>query len=64
MSDPIVEEARKHRMEHTRKLHGDLAPLPLKTYGREGDAPAEPPFPGSCSLCSGTGIYGRQADTL
>ena len=24
MKDPIVEETRKHRMEHTRRLHGDL----------------------------------------
>jgi hypothetical protein len=25
MKDPIVEEMRKHRIEHTRKFHGDLA---------------------------------------
>jgi hypothetical protein len=24
MSDPIVEEVRRHRMEHTRKFDGDL----------------------------------------
>ncbi len=24
MKDPIVEEVRKHRMEHTAKFHGDL----------------------------------------
>ena len=24
MSDPIVEEVRRHRMEHTRKFGGDL----------------------------------------
>ena len=24
MKDPIVEEVRKHRMEHTRKFKGDL----------------------------------------
>ncbi len=24
MRDPIVEEVRKHRMEHTRKFRGDL----------------------------------------
>ena len=24
MKDPIVVEVRKHRMEHTRKFHGDL----------------------------------------
>jgi hypothetical protein len=24
MKDPIVEEVRKHRMEHTRKFRGDL----------------------------------------
>ncbi len=27
MKDPIVEEVRKHRMEHTRKFHGDLAAI-------------------------------------
>ena len=27
MRDPIVEEVRKHRMEHTRKFHGDLAAI-------------------------------------
>jgi hypothetical protein len=25
--DPIVEEVRKHRMEHTRKFKGDLAAI-------------------------------------
>jgi hypothetical protein len=25
MKDPIVAEVRKHRMEHTRQFHGDLA---------------------------------------
>ena len=25
MKDPIVEEVRKHRMEHTRKFRGDLS---------------------------------------
>lgn len=27
MKDPIVEEVRKHRMEHTRKFKGDLAAI-------------------------------------
>ncbi len=27
MKDPIVEEVRKHRMEHTRKFNGDLAAI-------------------------------------
>lgn len=27
MKDPIVEEVRRHRMEHTRKFHGDLAAI-------------------------------------
>jgi hypothetical protein len=27
MKAPIVEEVRKHRMEHTRKFHGDLAAI-------------------------------------
>jgi hypothetical protein len=27
MRDPIVEEVRKARMEHTQKLHGDLAAI-------------------------------------
>ena len=27
MKDPIVEEVRKHRMEHTRKFGGDLAAI-------------------------------------
>lgn len=27
MRDPIVEEVRKHRMEHTRKFAGDLAAI-------------------------------------
>ena len=27
MRDPIVEEVRKHRMEHTRKFHGDLSAI-------------------------------------
>ena len=27
MKDPIVEEVRKHRMEHTREFHGDLAAI-------------------------------------
>jgi len=27
MKDPIVEEVRRHRMEHTRKFRGDLAAI-------------------------------------
>jgi len=27
VKDPIVEEVRKHRMEHRRKFHGDLAAI-------------------------------------
>ena len=27
MKDPIVEEVRRHRMEHTTKFHGDLAAI-------------------------------------
>ena len=27
MKDPIVEEVRKHRMEHTQKLRGDLSAI-------------------------------------
>ena len=27
MKDPIVEEVRKARMEHTQKFHGDLAAI-------------------------------------
>jgi hypothetical protein len=27
MKDPIVDEVRKHRMEHTRKFSGDLAAI-------------------------------------
>ena len=27
MKDPIVEEVRKHRMEHTRRFGGDLAAI-------------------------------------
>jgi len=27
MKDPIVEEVRRHRMEHTRKFGGDLAAI-------------------------------------
>jgi hypothetical protein len=27
MKDPIVEEVRKHRMDHTRKFGGDLAAI-------------------------------------
>jgi hypothetical protein len=27
VKDPIVEEVRKHRMEHTRKFKGDLAAI-------------------------------------
>jgi len=27
MKDPIVEEVRKHRMEHTQKFSGDLAAI-------------------------------------
>jgi hypothetical protein len=27
MKDPIVNEIRKHRMEHTRKYHGDLSAI-------------------------------------
>ncbi|OHB77126.1 MAG: hypothetical protein A2Z34_06310 [Planctomycetes bacterium RBG_16_59_8] len=27
MKDPIVEEVRKHRMEHTKKFGGDLAAI-------------------------------------
>ncbi len=27
MNDPIVEEVRKHRMEHTQKFNGDLAAI-------------------------------------
>ncbi len=27
MKDPIVEEVRAHRMEHTRKFRGDLAAI-------------------------------------
>jgi hypothetical protein len=27
MRDPIVEEVRKYRMEHTRKFHGDLSAI-------------------------------------
>jgi len=27
MRDPIVEEVRKHRMEHTRKFQGDLVAI-------------------------------------
>jgi hypothetical protein len=27
MKDPIVEEVRRHRMEHTRKFKGDLAAI-------------------------------------
>ena len=27
MKDPIVEEVRKHRMEHTRKFKGDLSAI-------------------------------------
>ena len=27
MRDPIVEEVRKHRMEHTRKFKGDLTAI-------------------------------------
>ncbi len=27
MKDPIVEEVRKHRMEHTRRFRGDLAAI-------------------------------------
>jgi len=27
MKDPIVEEVRKHRMEHTRKFQGDLSAI-------------------------------------
>ena len=27
MKDPIVEETRKHRMEHTRKYGGDLSAI-------------------------------------
>ena len=27
MKDPIVEEVRKHRMEHTRKYKGDLSSI-------------------------------------
>ena len=27
MKDPIVEEVRKHRMEHTKKFNGDLTAI-------------------------------------
>ena len=27
MRDPVVEEVRKHRMEHTRKFRGDLSAI-------------------------------------
>ncbi|MFZ4439855.1 MAG: hypothetical protein ACOYOS_15625 [Syntrophales bacterium] len=27
MKDPIVEEVRKHREEHTKKFHGDLSKI-------------------------------------
>ena len=27
MNDPIVQEVRKHRMEHTRRFRGDLAAI-------------------------------------
>jgi hypothetical protein len=27
MKDPIVEEVRKHREEHTKKFHGELAEI-------------------------------------
>ena len=27
MKDPIVEEVRKHRLEHTKKFRGDLAAI-------------------------------------
>ncbi len=27
MKDPIVEDVRKHRMEHTRKFRGDLSKI-------------------------------------
>lgn len=27
MKDPIVEEVRRHRMEHTRRFHGDLSAI-------------------------------------
>jgi len=27
MRDPIVEEVRNHRMEHTRRFHGNLAAI-------------------------------------
>lgn len=27
MKDPIVEEVRRHRMEHTRKFQGDLSKI-------------------------------------
>jgi hypothetical protein len=27
MKDPIVEEVRKHRMEHTRKFRGDISAI-------------------------------------
>ena len=27
MKDPIVVEVRKHRMEHTRRFHGDLTAI-------------------------------------
>jgi len=27
MKDTIVDEVRKHRMEHTKKFHGDLAAI-------------------------------------
>ena len=27
MKDPIVEEVRRHRMEHTRKFRGDLSAI-------------------------------------
>jgi hypothetical protein len=27
MKDPIVEEVRKHRKEHTRKFHGELSEI-------------------------------------
>ena len=27
MKDPVVEEVRKHRMEHTRKFRGDISAI-------------------------------------
>ena len=47
MKDPIVEEVRKHRMEHTRKFKGNLAAICASSSRH----PAEPPDSKVVRLC-------------